>query len=254
MENKQPSVIDLLIETHIGLERQGPGSSQVTQQALEFLKPLNQFSRIADLGCGTGGQTMLLAQHLSGTIIGLDMFPNFIDVLNKNAKSRNPENRVTGVIGDMEHLPFENHSLDLIWSEGAIDSIGFEKGLSHWHSFLKMGGCLAVTCPSWLTEERPAVVDAFWSNAGSKLDSTAANIKIMQKCGYQFIAAFTLPEQCWTENYFYPREAVIKALLEKYAGNETMEAFAAENQYEVDLYQKCKQYYGYVFYIGRAIC
>ncbi|NBK90827.1 class I SAM-dependent methyltransferase [bacterium 1XD21-13] len=173
-----------------------------------------------NLGCGTGGQTMLLAQHLSGTIIGLDMFPNFIDVLNKNAKSRNPENRVTGVIGDMEHLPFENHSLDLIWSEGAIDNIGFEKGLSHWHSFLKMGGCLTVTCPSWLTEERPAVVDVFWSNAGSKLDSTAANIKIMQK----------------------------------YAENDTMEAFAAENQYEVNLYQKYKQYYGYVFYIGRAIC
>lgn len=26
MENKQPSVMDLLIETHEGLEQQGPGS------------------------------------------------------------------------------------------------------------------------------------------------------------------------------------------------------------------------------------
>ena len=28
MENKQPSMIDLLIETHIGLKRQGPGSPE----------------------------------------------------------------------------------------------------------------------------------------------------------------------------------------------------------------------------------
>ena len=67
-------MLDLLLETHIGLERQGPGSSEAIEQALGFLKPLNKFSRIADLGCGAGGQTIHLAQHLSGTITGLDMF------------------------------------------------------------------------------------------------------------------------------------------------------------------------------------
>ena len=39
---------------------------------------------------------------------------------------------------------------------------------------------------------------------------------------YQFIASFTLPEQCWTENYFIPREAAINRLSKKYARNETM--------------------------------
>ncbi len=137
METKQPSMIDLLIETHIGLKRQGPGSPETVMRALEFLKPLDRFSQIADLGCGTGGQTMLLAQHLSGAITGLDMFPNFIDVFNKNAKNAHYENRVTGIVGSMENLPFEKNSLDLIWSEGAIDSIGFQEGLTHWHGFLK---------------------------------------------------------------------------------------------------------------------
>ena len=84
METKHPSMLDLLIETHIGLERQGPGSSEAIEQALGFLKPLNKFSRIADLGCGTGGQTIHLAQHLPGTITGLDMFADFIEKLNEN--------------------------------------------------------------------------------------------------------------------------------------------------------------------------
>lgn len=253
LETKNISMVDLVLETHIGLERQGPGSPEVVEQALGFLKPLNQFSQIADLGCGAGGQTMLLAQYLSGTITGLDMFSDFIDKLNENAKSRNLENRVTGITGSMENLPFQKDSLDLIWSEGAIDNIGFREGLSHWHDFLKIGGFVAVTCPSWFTKEHPIVVQKFWSDAGSCVNSISNNIETMQECGYQFIASFALPECCWTDNYFIPRKAAIDKLLEKYAGNETMIEYAAQNQYETELYSKYSRHYGYVFYIGRAI-
>lgn len=253
LETKLPSMMDLLLETHIGLERQGPGSSEAVEQALGFLKPFDRFSKTADLGCGTGGQTMLLAQYLPGTITGLDMFPCFIDKLNENAKNRNLENRVTGITGSMENLPFQKNSLDLIWSEGAIDNIGFEEGLSHWHGFLKKGGFVAVTCPAWLTEEHPAVVEQFWSEAGSRLECIGHHIEAMQRCGYQFAASFVLSEHCWTENYFIPRKAAINRLLEKYAGNETMMEYAAKNRYEAELYAKYHQHYGYVFYIGRVI-
>lgn len=253
LETKHLSMVDILLETHIGLERQGPGSSEAVEQALGFLKPLNQFSKIVDLGCGTGGQTLLLAKYLSGTIIGLDMFSDFIDKLNENARKMKLDNRVTGIIGSMEKLPFQTKSLDLIWSEGAIDNIGFKEGLSHWHGFLKKGGFIAVTCPSWLTEERPNVVERFWNDAGSQLETISDNIKIMQKCGYQFVASFALPQKCWTENYFIPREKAINKLLEKYAGNKIMMEYAEQNRYETELYSKYSQHYGYVFYIGKVI-
>lgn len=253
LETKHLSMVDILLETHIGLERQGPGSSEAVEQALGFLKPLNQFSKIADLGCGTGGQTLLLAKYLSGTIIGLDMFSDFIDKLNENARKMKLDNRVTGIIGSMEKLPFQTKSLDLIWSEGAIDNIGFKEGLSHWHGFLKKGGFIAVTCPSWLTEERPNVVERFWNDAGSQLETISDNIKIMQKCGYQFVASFALPQKCWTENYFIPREKAINKLLEKYTGNKIMMEYAEQNRYETELYSKYSQHYGYVFYIGKVI-
>ena len=137
MENKKPTFLELLIEAHIGLDRQGPGSSKTVEKALSFLGDLNRIKNIADLGCGTGGQTLILAEHLSGNITGLDMFHDFVDALDKNAKSRNLSGRVKGIVGNMEDLPFEKDSFDLIWSEGAIDNIGFEKGLGHWRSFLK---------------------------------------------------------------------------------------------------------------------
>ncbi|MDR2887854.1 MAG: class I SAM-dependent methyltransferase [Bacteroidales bacterium] len=246
-------IIDCICETHIGLERQGPGSPEMTIKALSFLDNLNTISRAVDFGCGTGGQTMTLAQNINGNITGVDLFPDFINAFNDNSKKLNLEKRVNGIVGSMDNIHFQKDEFDLIWSEGAIDNIGFEKGLTCWNGFLKKNGYVAVTCPSWLTDEQPAEVEKFWVDAGSGLDTIGYNISIMQKIGYGFVAAFTLPESCWTDNYFTPRAKAEKALLEKHTGDKTVDAFIENNKYEVELYSKYKQHYGYVFYIGKKI-
>jgi len=252
-ENEQISMLDILIGTHTALERQGPGSPEMTARALSFLGGFDENSRVADLGCGTGGQTMVLARHIAGRITGLDQSPDFIHIFNDNARRLRLQERVSGIIGSMENLPFQKEELDLIWSEGAIDAIGFENGLSHWNAFLKRGAFVAVTCPSWLTGDHPGEIERFWTDAGSGLDTIAHNIGVMQKTGYSPIAAFTLPEECWTDNYFIPRAAAEQAILEKRAGNKIVEEYVAGSRYEAELYSKYKQYYGYMFYIGRKI-
>ena len=196
---------------------------------------------------------MLLPQHIGGTIAGVDLFQNFIDVFNANAEKLNLGDRVTGIVGSMENLSFEKEEFDLVWSEGAIDNIGFETGLIHWHGFLKKNGYVAVSCPSWLAAEHPAEIDKFWTDAGSGLDTVEHNIGVMQKCGYSFVAAFALPEECWTGNYFVPREAAEQALLKKYGGIKTVEDYITDNKYEAELFSKYKQHYGYVFYIGKKL-
>lgn len=243
-------MIDLIIETHIGLTRQGPGSPEMTAKALSFLD-IAGVSSVADLGCGTGEQTMVLASNINGRIVGLDQIPDFIDALNAGALKRGLQDRVSGIVGSMENLPFQKEEFDLIWSEGAIDAIGFEKGLKHWNSFLKTNGYICVTCPCWFTDEHPAEVEKFWSDAGSGLDTIEHNISVMKKAGYVPAAVFTLPEQCFTDNYFAPRADAEKALLGRYGGNETAEAYVENDRYEVELYSKYKQHYGYAFYIGK---
>jgi len=253
MENEQIAMHDFLYESHIGLERQGPGSPEMTIKALGFVDNFTQISRIADLGCGTGGQTMVLAQNTQGTITGLDIFPGFINTFNDNAKKLNLQERVKGVVGSMDNLPFQNDAFDLIWSEGAIAQMGFEKGLHYWRGFLKKGGYIAVTYESWFTEERPSEIEKWWVDAVPGIGTIGHNISIMQKAGYSVVAAFTLPEKCWTDNYFIPRKAAEEALLKKYTGNKTVAGFIAIDDQEAELYSKYKQYYGYVFYIGRKI-
>ena len=253
MENKEISVIDLICESHVGLKRQGPGSPEATIKALSFIDNINKNSQVADLGCGTGGQTMVLGENIPGNIIGVDFLHDFINTFNDNAKKLNLQDRVKGIVASMENLSFQNEEFDLIWSEGAIDSIGFEKGLNYWNKFLKENGYIAVTVASWFTDKRPSEIEKFWVDAVPGIATIGQNISTLEKAGYNFVAAFKLPEKCWIDNYFIPRETELKRLFEKYAGNKTAEEYIESERHEVELYSKYKQYYGYVFYIGKKI-
>jgi len=245
--------LNLICEYYSNVERQGPGSPEVTLKALSFIDNLTGESRIADLGCGTGGQTMVLAQNTPGHITGIDLFPTFINLFNSNAEKLNFQHRVKGVAGSMDQLSFQEEKLDLIWSEGAIYNIGFERGLSEWRKFLKKGGFIAVSEASWFTEERPAEIEEFWQDAYPGIDTIPNKVTQMQKAGYVPVASFILPENCWTEHFYAPQVAAQETFLVKHAGNEMARSFIENQRHETQLYFKYKEYYGYVFYIGKKV-
>lgn len=254
-ENKSIHEFDfnLICEYFSNLERQGPGSPEMTLKALSFIDNLTDDSYITDVGCGTGGQTMVLAQHAPGRITGIDLFPGFINLFNENAARKGLLSRVKGVTGTMENLPFKEEELDLIWSEGAIYNIGFERGFNEWRKFLKRGGFIAVSEASWFTDERPAEIEKFWQDAYPEIDTISAKVAAIQKAGYIPVANFIMPDYCWEKNFYDPQVKLQETFLKKYAGNKTAEEFIANEKHEAQLYLKYKMYYGYVFYIGRKI-
>ncbi len=244
---------DLICEYFSSFERQGPGSPEMTIRAMGFIDNLNEESVIVDLGCGTGSQTRVLAKHTPGIITGIDLFPTFINIFNEKAKSEGLENRVKGIVGNMEDLPFQDEELDLIWAEGSIYNIGYEKGLQYWHRFLKPGGFVAVTEASWFTVERPAEIEKFWMDAYSQIDTIPNKVKQMQSAGYIPHASFILPEECWLEHFYNHQPFAQEIFLKKYPDNETALQLITSERHDADLYRKYKAYYGYVFYIGRKI-
>ncbi len=245
--------INLICEYFSHLERQGPGSPEVTIKALSFIDNLNHNSQIIDLGCGTGGQTMVLAQNAPGHISGIDLFPTFIELFRHNAQKMNLQDRVKGIIGSMDQLPFQDKELDLIWSEGAIYNIGFERGLNEWRKFLKKDGFIAVSEASWFTEKRPAEIEEFWMDAYPEIDTIPNKLAQMQKAGYIPIASFILPENCWLEHFYTLHISAMENFLKKHAGNKTAIDFIANQRHEAQLYNKYKKYYGYAFFIGKKI-
>ncbi|MCP4178883.1 MAG: class I SAM-dependent methyltransferase [bacterium] len=255
MSDKSKSIhefdINLICEYFSNLERQGPGSPEATKKALSFIDNLSDRSLIADIGCGTGNQTMVLAQHAPGNITGIDLFPAFIDLFKHNAEKLNLQNRVKGIVRSMDNLSYQDEELDLIWSEGAIYNIGFERGLQEWRKFLKTGGYFAVSEPSWFTEKRPTEINDFWMDAYPEIDTIPNKVMQIQKAGYIPTATFILPEYCWIENFYAPQVNIQKIFLEKNADNKFAVEFISNQRRESELYRKYKEYYGYVFYIGK---
>lgn len=255
-ENKTIHEFDfnLICEYFSSVERQGPGSPEATIRALEFIGDLTPESRIADLGCGTGGQTMTMAKNVPGRITGVDLFPDFINIFNRNAQTLGLSNRVEGIVGSMtEALPFEKESLDLIWSEGAIYNIGFERGMNEWRQYLKKNGYIAVSEASWFTNERPDEINDFWMAHYPEIDTISNKVAQMENSGYVPVATFILPENCWIDHYYVPCSKVQEAFLLKHPDSGTAQELIAGQQHEMELYHKYKEFYGYVFYIGKKI-
>ena len=232
MSNENKTIHDfelnLICDFFSTMKRQGPGSPEVTLKALSFIDNLTDKSLIADLGCGTGGQTMVLAEHAPGKITGLDFLPGFVDIFNRNARQAALQDRVKGIVGSMDNLPFQEGELDLIWTEGAIYNIGFERGLNEWRKYLKPGGYIAVSESSWFTDERPAEINDYWMDAYPEID--------------------TIPN-----HYFIPKRAAQEVFLSKYAGNKIAEEFSALQADEEELYGKYKRFYGYTFFIAKRV-
>lgn len=244
--------LNIIYDYFTDTERQGPGSPEVTLKALSFIDELSQGSKIADIGCGTGGQTIVLAQNTVSKIIGIELWPDFIKQFNQNIQKHQLQHRVTGIIGDMGNLQFNTEELDLIWSEGAIYNIGFKRGLNEWRKFLKIGGYIAITENTWFSNERPAEIEDFWQKAYPEIDTISNKVAQIEQAGYVPVATFVVPEQVWVD-YYSRQTQRQKAFLEKYSGNQAAEEFIRYQQHEAELYRKYREYYGYVFYIAKRI-
>ena len=241
--------MDLFFELHQDIPREGPGEAASTRRAFALLTGLPAEPRLLDIGCGPGLQTLELARISAASILAIDTHQPFLDALARRASREGLAERITTLKQSMFALDFEPASFDVLWSEGAIYIIGFERGLREWRPLLKTGGYLAVTELSWLIADPPAEAKTFWLENYPRIQTREENLDILQKAGYREVGHFALPESAWWQDYYTPLEKRIAMLAEKYRNNDEALAFLDNSQREIDLYRKYSEWYGYVFYI-----
>ncbi|GED47354.1 methyltransferase type 11 [Vreelandella aquamarina] len=242
----------LLADLHRDTERQGPCGQAETRLAIE-LSGLRERRglRIADLGCGTGASTLVLAHMLDASIVAVDFLEPFLETLTARADDAGVAERIIPCTASMEALDFAAESLDAIWSEGAIYNIGFERGVREWHRFLKPGGILAVSELTWLTERRPAELDAYWREQYAEVDTAAAKMALLEHHGYAPLGYFVLPRHCWLEGYYLPLQQRFQTFLSAHENSAAARTIVQDCRQEIDLYERYSQYFGYGFYIAR---
>jgi ubiquinone/menaquinone biosynthesis C-methylase UbiE len=241
----------LLIDLHRHAERQGPGGKAETKRALELAgldrsRPL----KIADIGCGTGASTIILAKALDADITAVDFLPEFLDELQSRANNHGVADRITTLNCSMDALPLTTGEFDLIWSEGAVYNMGFEAGISAWSRFLKPGGKLIVSEITWLSATRPPGLQAYWEREYPEIDVASAKIGILERHGYSPEAYFVLPTNCWIENYYRPMQSRFDAFLERHGRSDDAKAIVEAEKHEIALYEHNSAYYGYGVYVA----
>ena len=238
-----------MFELFEGLPRQGPGSNACTREALRRLGPLPPEPRVLDLGCGGGRSALVLAAALRTRVIAVDLHRPFLDQLRAAARERGLEHLIEARCADMAAPGVPVGSIDLVWSEGALYLLGFERGLRLWRRLLAPGGFVVASECSWLTPDPPAEAAAFFCAGYPGMAGIERNVERARAAGFVPIDQFPLPPGGWWDEYYTPLEARIAQLAPDAAPE--LAALLDETRREIELYRRHGDSYGYVFYLLR---
>jgi ubiquinone/menaquinone biosynthesis C-methylase UbiE len=239
---------NIFFEIHSSLIRESPGLDKYTRKAFKILPAIDNPS-ILDVGCGPGGSTIELARLTNGIITGLDTHQPFLDELEGKARESGYDNRINTINKSMLEMDFAKQSFDLIWAEGSIYIIGFEKGLREFRKFINSNGYLAASEMCWLKSDSPKEINDFWEREYPGINPVSKDLDIIQECGYKLLDYFTLPDDAWWEGYYTPLEKRIYGLKEKYKEDpEALLQLDVELE-EIDMYRKYSEWCGSVFFV-----
>ena len=244
--------MQLIIDLHKDGYRQGPGSDAATAMAIDMAgldssTPL----KVADIGCGTGASTLVLARKLNAEIVAIDFIGDFLDILEQRSIEQKVGHAISCQACSMEDLPFPENDLDLIWSEGAIYNIGFERGITEWRRYLKTGGILVASEITWLTADRPKELEDHWNKEYPEIDLASAKIAILEKQGYTPLGYFVLPENCWSDEYYQPMKARFAPFLKQHGNSTQARAMVEAELQEMEMYEQNKAHISYGVYIAQ---
>ena len=233
--------LKLLFEVFEDTPRQGPGSVESTRHALRMLPDSLQVERALDLGCGTGGSTIVLAQDTGAHVTAVDIHPPFLAALRARAGELGLADRITTVSADMANTTSLGTGFDLVWAEGSAYSIGFENALRRWRPLLRSGGCLVVTELVWCVAEPAARARAFFADEYPDMRDEATRIDQARSAGYDLLGSFRLPAEDWRA-YYGGLELPLRNAISRRG---ELDVYAALRR-EGETYEACGDDYGYL--------
>ena len=231
------------------LPRQGPGCRDATLRALALLTDLPADPVVLDIGCGSGMQTLVLAEQLKTRIVALDNHRPLLDILSQSAEQASLEIETREL--SMVEMPFAKESFDLLWAEGSIFIIGLLRGLRGFARYLKPGGYLAFTELCWFVDDPPGEVKAFFTAEYPDIKTVGEVRQMATDSGYSLIESFNLPDSAWWDDYYTPMLARLQELKRNNAGIAEAEEVYARLEAEIDMFRRHSSCYGYTFFVLR---
>ncbi|MBN2735202.1 MAG: class I SAM-dependent methyltransferase [Methanomicrobiaceae archaeon] len=249
--------LDLLCSLFEGLPRQGPGDFEHTHKAFRMLSGVPKGAKILDIGCGKGMQTIALAKLCPDCLItAVDIHQPFLDALNENAAAEGFSDRIKTVCASMDDLSFDEGEFDIIWAEGSIFIIGFEKGINYWKKFLKQDGFMMASDLVLFTENPPEELMDFLKICSPdpelcspKIMTEDEGAEMANKAGFNVWGTFRLPANVWYDSYYNYVKENNKLLREKYRDNKEVLGVVEFNEKEMEVHSRYQKEYGYAYFV-----
>lgn len=133
-----------------GYDQSAALQRKIGHTLLAGLCPTQQAGTLLDLGCGTGYFSNVLKNTFpQSTLLGVDLAEGML------LQAKRTINNVAWLAGDAENLPFKNNSVDIVFSNLALQWChDFVKVLNEVYRVLKSGGLFVFTtlCDGTLSE------------------------------------------------------------------------------------------------------
>lgn len=240
----------VFLEMQLRLSRNAPGSDTMTRTMFESLEGLPQEPEMLFMGCGQGNEVTELLRCSNGRATAVDMLKPFLAKLEAKAEDAGISGeRLRTVCSDFAALDLPEGIFDLLWSEGAIYTLGFKEGLKAWAKYLKPGGLAVVSECTWLSDNPSAEARLFWENAYPTMGTLAENTARAKRAGFELLETQVLPEEDWWTDYYQPLIPLIAEARKTYSGDPGVQAMLDEEETEIRLYERHASDYGYVFYV-----
>jgi cyclopropane fatty-acyl-phospholipid synthase-like methyltransferase len=162
---------------------------------------LHAGTRLLDVGCGSGGPALRLAETTGASVLGVDVLDEGIATATRLAQERGLADRASFVRVDAgERLPFEAASFDAVLSIDAMCHLPNRLDiLQEWHRVSSRGARILFTDPTIITGLVTDAEIAARSSIGVYVFSIAsANEELLAEAGFRLLRRENLTENMAT--------------------------------------------------------
>ena len=242
--------MEIFFKIYEGLDREGPGSFEVTERAYRLCDGLPDKPEILELGCGSGGATLPLLTLSGGMVTATEIYRPYLDKMIARVRDAGMADRLVAAVMDMGDIRAEPESFDLIWCEGAAYILGVDKALEYWRRFLRPGGYLCFSDAVWLTDDLPDEVRAYWAAGYPAMRTAEANNEAGVKAGWTPVGNFTIDAACW-DAFYADAERHMDEIEPLYGSDPDGRVIIDMTRTEIRQYRQYPGLYGYEFHVFR---
>ncbi|MBN1264184.1 MAG: methyltransferase domain-containing protein [Anaerolineales bacterium] len=174
----------------------------LTTRELMRLCVIEPHFRVLDVGSGAGATACYLAQKTGCEVVGIDLHPKMVELGRARARRKGLEHRITFQQGDVQSLPFEEETFDIVLCESVLSFVENKKAaLEECRRVLRPGGLIGLNEEVWLqdpTEELLKGAEKVWG-LPSEVMKLGDWIDVLTEAGFINVHGQMRRVQAWRE-------------------------------------------------------